>query len=87
MVAVGSRDEERGEGMLSGREIGVGRFFSIQIGGILYGVEGEREMASRVICGESVAGEVERVREKSGYDVWEGEADGVSSMASLGGLL
>jgi hypothetical protein len=29
MVAVGSRDEERGEGMLSGKEIGVGRFFSL----------------------------------------------------------
>jgi hypothetical protein len=58
-VASGSRDEERGEGMLSGREIGVGRFFSLQNGGILCGVEGEREMASRVLCGESVAVEVE----------------------------
>jgi hypothetical protein len=58
-VATGSRDEERGEGMLSGRVIGVGRFFSLQNGGILYGVEGEREMASRVVCGESVTGEVE----------------------------
>jgi hypothetical protein len=50
-------------------------------------IEGEREMASRVVCGESIAGEIERVGDKPGDDVWEGELDGVRSMASSGGLL
>jgi hypothetical protein len=44
-------------------------------------------MASRVVCGESVASEIERVRDKPGDDVWEGELDGVRSMVIPGGLL
>jgi hypothetical protein len=39
MAVAGSRDKERGEGMLSGREIGVGRFFSLENGGLLWVVE------------------------------------------------
>jgi hypothetical protein len=40
-----------------------------------------------VVCGDVVAGELELRRGRVGEDVWEGEADGGSSMASSGGLL
>jgi hypothetical protein len=41
----------------------------------------------RVVCGESVAGELERRSEKPREDVWEVSVGGVSSMASSGCLL
>jgi hypothetical protein len=40
-----------------------------------------------VVCGEVVAGKLKLRRWRVGEDVWEGDADGGSSMASSGGLL
>jgi hypothetical protein len=47
----------------------------------------ERVMAGAAICGDGIASKLVLRRGRVGEDVWEGEADGGSSMASSGGLL
>jgi hypothetical protein len=47
----------------------------------------EWQVASRVVCGESVAGELERRSGKPREDLWEVSVGGVSSMANSGCLL